>query len=120
MKAETWIFVACTVFFVLVTPAYALVTGASEHGLDWTGTSALTMATLLTAMVSLYLGRPKEVQRSGEGVPSLSPPGEGEGTRPLPFAAALRWGSRRRFLEGPRGTKRALVFRCRAARLEYF
>jgi hypothetical protein len=56
MKSETWIFVACTVFFVLVTPAYALVTGASEHGLDWTGTSALTMATLLTAMMSLYLG----------------------------------------------------------------
>ena len=45
MKSETWIFVACTVFFALVTPAYALVTAASEHGLDWTGTSALTMAT---------------------------------------------------------------------------
>jgi hypothetical protein len=56
MKSETWIFVACTVFFALVTPAYALVTDASEHGLDWTGTSALTMCTLLTAMVSLYLG----------------------------------------------------------------
>ena len=56
MKSETWIFVACTVFLLLVTPAYALVTDASEHGLDWTGTSALTMATLLTAMVSLYLG----------------------------------------------------------------
>jgi hypothetical protein len=56
MKAETWIFVACTIFFALVTPAYALVTDASDHGMDWTGTSALTMATLLTAMVSLYLG----------------------------------------------------------------
>ena len=56
MKSETWIFVSCTIFFVLVTPAYALVTDASEHGLDWTGTSALTMATLLTGMVSLYLG----------------------------------------------------------------
>ncbi|GAB7004286.1 cytochrome c oxidase subunit 4 [Nocardioides sp. AN3] len=56
MKSETWIFVACTIFLVLVTPAYALVTSASEHGLDWTGTSALTMTTLLTGMVSLYLG----------------------------------------------------------------
>ncbi len=37
-------------FFVLVTPAYWLVTG------DWTGTSALTMTTLLTLMVTIYLG----------------------------------------------------------------
>jgi len=50
MKAETWIFVITTIFFVLVTPAYWLITG------DWTGTSALTMAALLVAMVSLYLG----------------------------------------------------------------
>jgi hypothetical protein len=56
MKSETWVFLSCTVFLVLVTPAYALVTGASEHGMDWTGTSALTMTTLLTAMVSVYLG----------------------------------------------------------------
>ncbi|MDP3968959.1 MAG: cytochrome c oxidase subunit 4 [Nocardioides sp.] len=50
MKAETWIFVVCTIFFVLVTPAYWFMSG------DWTGTSALTMTALLTAMVSLYLG----------------------------------------------------------------
>ncbi len=50
MKAEAWIFVSCTVFLVVVTPAYWLITG------DWTGTSALTMTTLLTAMVALYLG----------------------------------------------------------------
>ena len=50
MKAETWIFVTTTIFFALVTPAYWLITG------DWTGTSALTMAALLVAMVSLYLG----------------------------------------------------------------
>jgi len=50
MKAETWIFVTTTIFFVLVTPAYWLITG------DWTGTSALTMTALLVAMVSLYLG----------------------------------------------------------------
>lgn len=56
MKAEAWIFATCTIFLVLVTPAYWLVTDASEHGGDWTGTSALVMTTLLTAMVTLYLG----------------------------------------------------------------
>src|SRR5690349_1934249 len=50
MKAETWIFVICTVFFVLVTPAYWLVTS------DPTGTSALVMTSLLTTLVSVYLG----------------------------------------------------------------
>jgi hypothetical protein len=56
MKAEAWIFGACTIFLVLVTPAYWLVTDASEHGGDWTGTSALVMTTLLTLMVTIYLG----------------------------------------------------------------
>ena len=56
MKAEAWIFAACTIFLVLVTPAYWLVTDASEHGGDWTGTSALVMTTLLTLMVTIYLG----------------------------------------------------------------
>jgi len=56
MKAESWIFIACTIFFVLVTPTYWFVTSGSEHGGDWTGTSALTMCTLLTAMCSIYLG----------------------------------------------------------------
>ena len=50
MKQETGMFVACTVFFVLVSPAYWWLTG------DWTGTSALTMTALLTLMVALYLG----------------------------------------------------------------
>ena len=56
MKSEAWIFVSCTIFLALVTPAYWLITDASEHGGDWTGTSALTMCTLLTGMISLYLG----------------------------------------------------------------
>ena len=50
MKAEAWIFAICTVFMVLVPPAYWLITG------DWTGTSALTMTTLLTLMMTIYLG----------------------------------------------------------------
>ncbi len=56
MKAEAWIFGITTVFLVLVTPAYWLITDASERGADWTGTSALVMTTLLAAMVTLYLG----------------------------------------------------------------
>ncbi len=56
MKGETWIFISCTIFLVLVTPAYWIVTSNSEHGGDWTGTSALTMCTLLVAMISFYLG----------------------------------------------------------------
>ena len=50
MKSETWIFVICTFFFVLVAPAYWLVTS------DPTGTSALVMTALLTTLVSFYLG----------------------------------------------------------------
>jgi len=58
MKAETWVFAACTIFFVLVTPAYWVITDYSSNtdGPDWTGTSALTMTTLLTLMVTVYLG----------------------------------------------------------------
>ncbi|MBO9520708.1 MAG: cytochrome c oxidase subunit 4 [Nocardioidaceae bacterium] len=49
MKSETWIFAICTVFFVLVAPAYWLITE------DPTGTSALVMTALLTLLVSFYL-----------------------------------------------------------------
>jgi hypothetical protein len=50
MRAEAWIFAICTVFFLLVAPAYWFITG------DPTGTSALTMTFLLTLLVTLYLG----------------------------------------------------------------
>jgi cytochrome c oxidase subunit IV len=56
MKAEAWIFASCTVFLVIVTPAYWFITEGGDSGADWTGTSALTMTTLLTGMVTLYLG----------------------------------------------------------------
>ncbi len=57
MKVETWVFVSCTIFLALVSPAYWLVTDAmNDGGGDWTGTSALVMCTLLVAMISLYLG----------------------------------------------------------------
>jgi len=56
MKSEAWMFAACAVFMVLVTPAYWFVTSASQNGGDWTGTSALVMCTLLLLMISLYIG----------------------------------------------------------------
>lgn len=56
MRAEAMIFAICTVFLVLVTPAYWFITSAGETGGDWTGTSALTMTMLLTLMVTFYLG----------------------------------------------------------------
>ena len=70
MKVETWIFGVTTIFLVLVTPAYWLITDAGDSGGDWTGTSALVATTLLCAMVALYLGlhakrmdaRPEDLQ----------------------------------------------------------
>ena len=64
MKVEAWLFGITTIFLVLVTPAYWFITDAAsgchaDPGVscaDWTGTSALVMTTLLTAMVTLYLG----------------------------------------------------------------
>ena len=50
MRAEAWIFAICSVFFVLVTPAYWFIS------YDPTGTSALTMTFLLTLLVTFYLG----------------------------------------------------------------
>ena len=50
MKSETWIFAICAIFFVLVSPAYWLITG------DWTGVTVLTMTALLAIMVTVYLG----------------------------------------------------------------
>jgi Cytochrome c oxidase subunit IV len=50
MRAEAMIFAICTVFFMLVAPAYWLIAG------DPTGTSALVMTALLTLLVTFYLG----------------------------------------------------------------
>lgn len=50
MRAEAWIFGICALFFLVVAPAYWLIT------YDWTGTSALTMTLLLALMMTVYLG----------------------------------------------------------------
>ena len=57
MKSEAWIFAICTIFLIVVTPAYWLITSANNpDGGDWTGTTALTMTMLLTLMVTIFLG----------------------------------------------------------------
>lgn len=50
MKAETWIFGLCTVFFGVVAPAYWFISG------DPTGTVALIMTALLAGLIAFYLG----------------------------------------------------------------
>jgi hypothetical protein len=50
MKVETWIFGGCSVFFLLVAPAYWFI--AREP----VGTTALTMTLLLTSLITFYLG----------------------------------------------------------------
>ena len=73
MKHEAWIFGLSTIFFVIVSPAYWLMSG------DWTGTSALVMTTLLVAMITLYLGfhaarmDPRPEDRKDARCPSAPP-----------------------------------------------
>jgi hypothetical protein len=49
MKAETWTILACGIFFLIVAPIYWLLTN------DYTGTTALVMTFLLTALLGFYL-----------------------------------------------------------------
>jgi multisubunit Na+/H+ antiporter MnhC subunit len=50
MKVETWIFGGCSLFFLLVAPAYWFIT------YEPVGTTALTMTLLLTSLITFYLG----------------------------------------------------------------
>jgi hypothetical protein len=50
MRVEAWIFGVCSIFFVLVAPAYWFISG------DPTGTSALVFTAFLVLMVTGYLG----------------------------------------------------------------
>ena len=60
MKAETWIFGTCTIFFVVVTPSYWFITG------DYTGATALMMTALLTGLLTFYLGfHARKISESG-------------------------------------------------------
>jgi hypothetical protein len=50
MKVETWVFGGCSLFFLLVAPAYWFIT------YEVIGTTALTMTLLLTLLITFYLG----------------------------------------------------------------
>ena len=50
MKAETWTFALCSVFFIFITPVYWFSSG------ELVGTTALVMTFLLTTLVAFYLG----------------------------------------------------------------
>ena len=50
MKVEAWIFGACTIFFVFIAPVYWFMAK------DPTGTTALVMISLLTLLITFYLG----------------------------------------------------------------
>ena len=57
MKVETWIFGITTLFLLVVTPGYWFATSYNlPNGGDWTGTVALAMTMLQTAMITAYLG----------------------------------------------------------------
>src|SRR3954471_18394765 len=84
MKAEAWIFGICTLFFLLVTPAYWFIAG------DPTGTSALTMTTLLAMLVTFYLGF--HATRMTEGRPEDRYDAEiSEGAGELGFFPPYSW-----------------------------
>lgn len=55
MKVEGWIFGGLTIFFIIVTPIYWLIT-ADQNGVpEITGTVALILTTLLCLMIWVYL-----------------------------------------------------------------
>jgi hypothetical protein len=59
VKVETWVFLATTLFFLIVTPIYWVATASGRYldgNGDWTGFTALAMTTLLAAMITIYLG----------------------------------------------------------------
>lgn len=59
MKVETWVFAITTGFFVLMTPVYWIATAQGRYldgNGDWTGFTALAMTTLLSLMITIYLG----------------------------------------------------------------
>jgi Cytochrome c oxidase subunit IV len=55
VKVEAWIFGGLTIFFIIVTPIYWLITVDQNGVPEITGTVALIMSTLLCLMIWVYL-----------------------------------------------------------------
>ena len=86
MKSETWIFGLCTVFFLVVTPAYWFISG------DHTGTTALYMTFLMVGLITFYHGfHARKITASG-GRPEDRKDGEiAEGAGELGFFPPYSW-----------------------------
>ena len=55
MKVEAWTFGSLTIFMIIVTPVYWLITADANGVPEITGTVALIMTTLLVLMIWVYL-----------------------------------------------------------------
>jgi Cytochrome c oxidase subunit IV len=55
VKVEAWIFGGLTIFFLIVTPIYWLITADQSGVPEITGTVALILTTLLCLMIWVYL-----------------------------------------------------------------
>jgi Cytochrome c oxidase subunit IV len=56
VKVEAWVFGSLTIFMIIVTPVYWLITANQNNGVpEITGTVALIMTTFLVLMIWLYL-----------------------------------------------------------------
>ena len=55
MKVEAWIFGSLTIFLIVVTPVYALMTYMSDGQIEITGTAALILTFFLVLMCFAYL-----------------------------------------------------------------
>ncbi len=55
MKVEAWVFGSLTIFMIIVTPIYWLITADANGVPEITGTVALIMTTLLVLMIWVYL-----------------------------------------------------------------
>jgi Cytochrome c oxidase subunit IV len=55
VKVEAWVFGSLTIFMIIVTPIYWLITADANGVPEITGTVALIMTTLLVLMIWVYL-----------------------------------------------------------------
>lgn len=87
MKAEAWIFGACSIFLVPLAPLYWFIAE------DPTGTSALVMTALLTSMVTFYLTlHARRMDKAGTLRPEDNLDGEiADGAGELGFFPPYSW-----------------------------
>jgi hypothetical protein len=55
VKVEAWVFGSLTIFMIIVTPIYWLITADANGVPEITGTVALILTTLLVLMIWVYL-----------------------------------------------------------------